>query len=154
MPSRIHQVVARMRASRAVKLYKPPTAKQILACRRILHVPLPLSYVTFLRLCGWANINGEIVAGIGRTAKGDASVVDMSVRALFEAEPPVPYWLIPIYHDGAGNYECLDTRKIAKGDCPVVLWNHEHPRGASQRPARLQKSFVGWLEELVECSGA
>jgi hypothetical protein len=153
-PPHIHRVIKDMRTRRAIKLYKGATAKEILACSRILHARLPESYVTFLRLCGWANINGDVVAGIGRTAKGDASIVDLTVSAHLDLEPPLPYWLIPVHHDGSGNYECLDSWKVAHGECPVVLWNHEHPRREKQRPMVLQKSFSQWLESLVESSGA
>jgi len=62
----------------------------------------------------------------------------------------MPHRLIPLMNDGSGNHECLDTSKIKDGDCPVVFWDHEHPRGILQSPKRISVSFTAWLKRKID----
>jgi len=63
--------------------------------------------------------------------------------------PQMPHYLIPIMADGGGNFYCLHTRKMKGGECPVVFWEHDHPRGEMQATTRVSTSFPAWLARLV-----
>jgi len=58
-------------------------------------------------------------------------------------------------NDGAGNHDCLDTRQVKDGDCPVVLWDHEGDD--FQKCERVAPSFAAWLgrklDEAVDARG-
>lgn len=110
---------------------------------------LPKSYTQFLLECGWADINGDIIYGMGPDATAEVSMPEQTSWEHTSANPQMAYFLVAIMADGGGNHYCLHTKKMKDGECPVVFWEHDHPRGELQSPSHVSKNFATWLARLV-----
>ncbi len=110
-----------------------------------LGVQLPEDYGCFLRKFGSVCWPDYIYGTAG--GKFASSVVALSTWERTEAYPAIPHHLIPIYNDGWGNHDCLDTAQTKLGRCPVVFWNHELDE--DQTPELIQSSFIEWLARMV-----
>ncbi|MBX3110313.1 MAG: SMI1/KNR4 family protein [Fimbriimonadaceae bacterium] len=138
-----------MRRHPAITIHRGASRDDIKEFVGCIRRRLPKSYSSFLTECGWADINGDIVYGLGPDVTDRESVLEQSVNEATRARPPMAYYLVPLMPDGAGNHDCLDTRKVKDGDCPVVLWDHEHSRGEIQSPKLVSRSFTAWLARKV-----
>jgi hypothetical protein len=145
----INAVLDQLRDHPAVTIHRGAARAEIQRSLKILKIRLPESYVEFLLQCGWADINGDVLYGLGPDAKKAQSVLENAIGEHVDASPPMLHELIPLMGYGDGNHACLDTTGIRDGDCPVVFWQHDHPRGQLQRPKLLSRKFVLWLARKV-----
>jgi uncharacterized protein (DUF433 family) len=146
----IDSVLESMRSHPAVKVHRGASKEEIRAALRILKRKLPESYTKFLLMHGWANINGDVLLGLGPDVTDAESMYESAMFESVRATPPMDSELIPLMADGAGNHECLDTGRISGGDAPVVLWQHDHPKGELQKPKLVAKTFTAWLAKKIK----
>ena len=111
-------------------------------------VKIPESYRAFLMNVGWARFAHEQLFGLGGSIPKYLDLADRTYDERYEARTYMPYDLVPIMNDGAGNHYCLQTAKLANGECPVVFWDHE--LGEDQVPEFVSRSFDEWLIELLD----
>ncbi len=142
--------ITRLKQHPFVKVHRGASDTDINKLARTLNVKLPKNYSIFLRECGWAELNGMTIFGYGPDVRDRESVVAISDYEANYADPSIRHYHIPLMNDGAGNYDCLDTRKIKDGDCPVVFWDHEHPRGELQAAKQVSVSFTAWLKRKID----
>lgn len=147
--SDIDDVISKMQNHSFITVHAGTTKSEIRRVLRVLKVRLPNNYIAFLLKCGWADINGDVLYGLGHKIADRHSMFEQALSESVDMQPPMPHRLIPLMSDGAGNHECLDTSKINGDDCPVVLWQHDHPRGELQVPKRVSASFTAWLAKKV-----
>src|SRR5262245_54616566 len=111
------------------------TLDEIREAERTLGVTFSLSYLRFVALYGWAEIDSSEVYGLGAGIPEYLNVVHCTIREREDAEPEMPHHLIPIMNDGSGNHYCLDSSRVSANDeMPIVFWDHESPAGESQIP--------------------
>jgi hypothetical protein len=113
-----------------------------------LDVELPASYKEFLRQFGWGGVGSIELFGLGMDVPDHLHLIKMAKSEREECEPNIPPHLIPLRNDGFGNHDCLDTRELYEGECPVVFWNHE--LDVDQIPERIADDFVSWLIDLLD----
>jgi hypothetical protein len=140
----------RLRANQQVKCHRGASKDEIDRLAKTSKVKIPAGYRAFLMECGWARIGSDIIYGLGPDATKAESVKENLQWEWVLAEPQMPWPLIPVMNDGAGSHYCLDTGKAKDGTCPVVFWDHEHPRGQFQKPKLVSKSFELWILRLVK----
>jgi hypothetical protein len=93
-------------------------------------------------------VYSDTVYGLGPDVSDAESVLEVSCFEHVEAEPQMLNRLIPIVAVGNGDHFCLDVSKVTDGDCIVVLWEHDDPRGIMQRPKKQSNTLIQWLEKL------
>ena len=120
----------------------------IVYAEKIINRRFPKSYRTMIEMYGWMQVYSDVVYGLGPDVSDAESVLEVSVFEGVHAEPPMLNRLIPIVAVGNGDHFCLDCSKVTDGDCPVVLWEHDHPKGILQRPTRQSGTLLAWLEKL------
>lgn len=151
MPRResIESIIARMKEHPLVKVYPSPPIEEVRAFLSFLNVTLPLRFRQYLSACGGVEINGRVLYGVSPRRKKLS--IELAVATEQVCKRPFMWnYLIPLMNDGAGNHDCLDTRKIKDGDCPVVLWEHDHPKGEMQRTTRVAPTFTAWLARQLD----
>jgi hypothetical protein len=122
----------------------------IIYAEKIINRKFPKSYRTMLSMFGWMQVYSDIVYGLGPDVSDAESVLEVSVFEGVHADPPMLNRLIPIVAVGNGDHFCLDTAKITDGDCCVVVWEHDHPKGIMQRPKKQSGSLIEWLQKLYD----
>jgi hypothetical protein len=145
----IVKVVTAMRQYTCIKMHRGASQDQIAHVSRALSVRFPKSYKYLLSECGWIDMNGQILYGLGPDAKDRHSVLVNSDIESVRADPPMLHRLIPLMNDGFGNHYCLDTKYIVDGECPIVFWDHEHPRGELQVPKKVSVNLAAWLSRRL-----
>ncbi len=101
-----------------------------------LGVAIRGDYRHFLTNVGWCKFSGDVVFGIG--APFEADVLRITLRERGRAREPLPRHLIPFFNNGAGDLNCIDTRK--GGNPRVVCWLHESAEAVFEA-----HSFGSWL---------
>ncbi len=123
--------------------YGHPASKEtILQVEQALGVAMPDDYRWFLQTYGSLHWLDYIFGTEGSFDSG-LNVVRVTRDERTEAYPAIPHHLIPIYNDGWGNHDCLDTARMESGRCPVVFWNHELDE--NHTPELTKASFIEWL---------
>jgi cell wall assembly regulator SMI1 len=129
------------------------TKDEIANAETVLGVVLPETYRRFLGMFGWGRFSHQELYGVGSDTPPYLDLVKNASAERFEMEPRMPWHLVPVMNDGAGNHYCLDTARSVDGECPVVFWDHEQE--SSQTPAVMAPSFGQWFVDLLtELSGA
>lgn len=146
----IEEVCAEIKAHPEAKTFRGATDVDIRDALRIMQVKWPKSYVVFLKTCGYAELAGDVIFGLGPDVDKNTSVFEVSLRESLDANPQLRGSLTPLWNDGTGSHECLDTETVKDGDCRVVLWDHEHPKGFMQRPKKICDTFTEWLANKVD----
>lgn len=113
-----------------------------------LGIKFPADYIQFLSQLGWCSIEDSEIFGIGSDVPFHLNLIKLTHSERTEAQPKLPFFLIPILNDGMGNLHCIDTQNIESGKYPVVLFNHED--GSNQVMRRLAVSFCRYLQTIVE----
>lgn len=149
----IKDTLARMRTMSEVELHRPATEPDIKKAERMLALKFPSDYREFLKTCGWASIGSDEVYGLGPDAEKATDVYENAATEHVMAEPQMRAELVPLMNDGMGNHYCLDTDQTKDGVCPVVFWQHDHPKGEMQKARRVAASFTAWLDKLLEDLG-
>jgi RHS repeat-associated protein len=103
------------------------------------------------KLCevGWAESSQCSLYGLGKDVPGHLELVRITNEERGLADPQLPFELIPIMNDGAGNHYCLDTSKMQDSECPVVFFDHEDPEGSMQIAAIEAQNFSIWLTQRI-----
>jgi hypothetical protein len=122
-----------------------PSEDVIAQCEQQLGTTLPDSYRWFLREFGFTYWPREICGVSGDPA---LDVVKNTEGERHDVEPELPLHLVAFCPDGWGNNYCLDTSRMADGECPVVFWSHE--REPDQQPELTHATFLDWLEDMVK----
>lgn len=126
------------------------TRKQINDCERILRHRFPEDYKVFLERFGsveWAKLT---IFGLGAGIP-EIEMVDMiAAEEHLSDSLQLPLELIPIMGDGTGNFYCLRVKQRPQKVCPVVFWDHDHPKGSEQKPKIVARSFGNWLLRLMK----
>jgi hypothetical protein len=142
------EVANRLRAVEDKEIGGGVFLQEIVRTEEKLSVQLPGSYKAFLNEFGWAVIGHYEVFGLGQDVPDYMNVIAVTYDERFVADNPLPFHLIPILNDGAGNLHCLDTRQFVQDECPVVFWDHE--LGVNQEPDRWADNFAMWLNERID----
>jgi hypothetical protein len=142
--------VERLQHSPAAETHRGASEDDIRQMLCTVRVKLPDDYKRYLLGCGWVRLGPNIIYGLGPDVSESESVDRNVVFEHVRADPPMASNLIPIMNDGAGNHFCLDTKQMKGGTCPVVFWDHEHPKGEMQRPRKIAGSFAQWILSLLE----
>lgn len=112
-----------------------------------LGVQLPHSYKAFLKVVGWAVVGFYEIYGWGKDVPKHLDVLQVTEWERSQSGNPLPYYLIPIFNNGAGDYHCLATHQRRRNECPVVLWLHELP--PNQNLEWLARDFSEWLHAII-----
>lgn len=139
------EVVRRLRGRQASTLGGGATEEEILAAEQALGVHLKGHYREFLRTFGWGGVDGLEVLGLGAGVPSFLDLVRITLSERSEMQPQLPHNLIPVASDGGGNHYCLDAD--AKGEPPVVFWNHELDE--TQIPEVEAESFGAWVAAQI-----
>jgi len=107
----------------------------------------PESYRIFLQKNGWGRFSHQELYGLGYDTPPHLELVKNTLVERKEMRPMMPSHFIPVMNDGAGNHFCIDTSKFAKGECPIVFWDHE--QGVDQKPEFVASSFDTWIVDLL-----
>ena len=83
----------------------------------VLGVSLPDSFKWFLKEYGLLMLPAYIIYGSGNNADPACLKLTLGIR---ESGLPAPY--VVIENDGDGRIICLDTSRMADGECPIVSW--------------------------------
>jgi hypothetical protein len=145
------RIALEMRIHPAIKTFRGASRGEIERAQTKLALTFPDRYREFLEQCGAADINGELVMGLGEAAADQQ--LDLVGNTLLERTDgviPLREDLLPLSPTGDGGWYALDLSRVRKGDCPVVIWNHDNPLGERQSPAKLQETFKRWLISLIE----
>jgi hypothetical protein len=121
---------------------------RIEAASKAIGLPLPPSYVAFLRQFGSGYISFHELMGLGGPRHLD--VVEQTRWLRVESKiSPFPPFLIPVLADGYGNYDCLNAGSAVKGaEQPVVQWLHDG--GENQHLSVIAATYEGWLRLVVD----
>jgi cell wall assembly regulator SMI1 len=90
---------------------------------------------------------GETEGTVGELLSFDASYSDNILRVVEDLKAQQPSGLVPIAHDGGGNFICLDYRDSATNPS-IVFWLHEKRRDKSV--VLLSQTWTSFLESLHE----
>lgn len=139
-------------SSESATLHKGASPSDIRALKKTFGTGVPSDYIEYLTQCGWAELNGEVIYGLGAEASKAENVIE---SWKFESSTPVPMprTLIPLLADGKGNHDCLDISdpaKVAASTCPVAHWQHDHPRLSAQKPRLVSKTFAAWIAKMIK----
>lgn len=137
-----------------IKRCSGATTQDLARAAADLKIKLPASYAEFVQACGSLDIAGSVVLGIGKSVPKIDSALNVTKAERTSGFFPLPAHLLAIYKVGNGDLECLDCSRIADGDCPVVLWEHDHPDAEHQRPSLVKRTFTNWLAALVKAAPA
>ena len=127
-------------------LGRPASDETIDLVEQAIGVALPEDYKWFLRTYGSLYWPDQVLGTLG-DFNYPGNVVRETQNERAEVYPAIPHHLIPIYNDGWGNHDCLNTAQIELGICPVVFWNHELDE--DQIPDLTKPSFTEWLAWMV-----
>lgn len=90
---------------------------------------------------------GESESTVGEVLSYDEDYEDNILQVFEDLRPQLPDGIVPIAHDGGGNYVSFDYRSSA--DAPsVVFWLHEKPQAKSIVP--LASTWSEFLDQLYE----
>jgi hypothetical protein len=143
----VHAVCARLFATANKRVGRGVPQTQVAELENRLGVRLPASYKVFLQTFGWLEIGSYEVFGWGEDVPPHLDVLQITEWERHESGVPLPYSLVPIYNNGAGDLECLATHLMFRNECPVVAWYHEE--GNAQEPDIIAESFTDWLEQKL-----
>lgn len=146
----IDDVLDRAMENRFIKTHRGATDEDVRVMLNISNHKFPASYIRFIQRVGYLDIAGSIVLGLGPDTNEKTSSHDRTSYAINYEDPSPGMKQVIIYEVGNGDYECLDCSKIKDGDCPVVLWDHEHPDPEMQKPRIIKRTFTSWLAELID----
>lgn len=112
----------------------PCSKKLVDKAERILGVPLPNTYREFLSIKGSCGIEGFSISGINpEYPLDDGGLIVQTDSEHYREEwvpGPLPQHLLVIQRDEDDNEPfCLDTSRMKRGECPVVLYYHNNDRG-------------------------
>lgn len=124
------------------------TDKEIKHAEHLLGLPIRGTFRSFLETWGWGRFSHIIILGVGSSTPDYASLVRHTQEERQLMEPPLPYHLLPIANDGAGNHYCIDTSADSLSDTPVVFWDHE--LGREQILEFVSPGFSAWLTALLQ----
>lgn len=115
---------------------------EIAKAERSLGVKFPRSYVRFLREVGWCEADGFTVLGLGKRIPALANMPKVArlERTGWRELAGTEQRLVPVVPDGRGGHYCLDTAHMSRGECPVVLVDHEF-LAPGYRPERAGRTF-------------
>jgi len=150
MKHEILSLLARARKNTLVRVGTSATMAEIRQCLIIIHQRWPRSYCDFLLQVGSLDLAGDLILGLGKGISDEHSVFARTfhARAVSGLELPAKYAVV--YEVGNGDLECLDCGKVKDGECPVVLWMHDHPDASLQKPEIIAKTFTSWLAKKIE----
>lgn len=146
----MRKVLDRLKGLDDVEMGKGCSAAQIAELEKWLSCKLPMSHKLFLSECGWASFNANEIFGYGKGIPKHLDTSRITLSEQTDMEPQMPLKTVAIMADGAGNHYCLNTKAMKDGECPVIFWDHEHPRGVSQTPKKVARDFAVWLEKLID----
>lgn len=146
----VEKIIETLVREHDAEIHWPPTEKEIKIAQRILQLRFPASYLAYLRKAGWMRDGADTIYGLGPDCTEATNVVDRATFESVEADPPMFSRLVPLMPDGFGNHDCLNTELAKDGDAPVVLWQHDDPKGELQKPKVVAKTFTKWLQSLAE----
>ena len=126
----------------------PATPAEIAAAERELGAQLPESFRRFQLEFGDYNGGPVDIYSVKPLEPPARTIVSMNRTARTELYPRLPAHLIAFADNGAGDYNCFDTRACIAGECPVVWWDHELDEQQPPEPAA--PSFVDWLQAELE----
>lgn len=129
----------------------PCSKKLIDKAERILGVPLPKTYREFLALKGCGGIESFIISGINpEFALDDGGLIVQTDSDYYREDwvpGPLPKHLLVIQKDDDDNEPfCLDTSRMKRGECPVVLYYHHKASGYFDEIA---PDFVSFYEKYM-----
>jgi len=145
----IKDVINACKKNPLIKCHVGASDEDLRHAMTVLKVKFPQSFVKYVRECGWLDIAGEVVLGLGPRIPKSKSSFRVSQRECLDGVPPLRPKLIVVYEVGNGDLECMDCNKVKDGECPVVLWEHDHPEPELQKPRILNRTFTRWLADKV-----
>jgi hypothetical protein len=116
--------------------------ERIRQVEELLGVRLPESYKWFLREYGYAAVGGLEILGVGKS-KDRPRVVDTTC-GYRKVGLPKPYVVVS---DCDEWLYCLQTDRMAGGECPVTLWDPHGNEGVDTYP-----DFLAYL--IAQCEEA
>lgn len=119
--------------------------EDIQAAEAALGLPLVGAYRAFLRDFGWGGVDHLELYGLGADVPPYLHLVTIVESERHEMAPSLPYNLVPVMNDGAGNLYCIDTNAAGR---PVVFWDHS--LGYEQQPEVCAVGFAEWLEQQLD----
>jgi cell wall assembly regulator SMI1 len=106
-----------------------------------LGLRFPPEYRAFLGELGCGSISSEEFIGLGGPQHLNVVWLTHHLRGRLSNNMPVN--LIPLRHDGYGNYDCIDTlRPTDHGENEIVEYLHDEKSGERRQ---LNDSFFSWL---------
>ena len=131
-----------------VETHKGASVADIKHALGLLRVRLPKNYQLFLREVGWADLNGDVIFGLGPDAKKAQDLEERNIDA--HVNLMVRSTCVVIHEDGMGGFNCLDVTRIKGNDCPVVYWDTNREDAEFHKPPLVAKSFVNYLRRLLK----
>jgi SMI1 / KNR4 family (SUKH-1) len=134
------------------KLNPPAPATAIDAFEAHQRVVLPASHRQFLLRANGGEIGCARLFGVGQFGPLDLSSTIEQMQAFIEGIESGQ--VMPFANDWGGSYFCYDLhRRTAKGDYPVLRWNHEFSEEPADRPhlwSEFAPDFVGFLKGIID----
>jgi hypothetical protein len=128
---------------------KPATPDEIAVAEDELSAPLPESFRRFQLEFGEFDHGPLTIYSVRAVEPPARNIVSINRDARTELYPRLPQYLIAFSDNGAGDYNCFDTRARVGDECPVVWWDHE--LDDEQPPELAAPTFLDWLQgELKE----
>ncbi len=129
--------------------------ERIAAASAAIHLSFPPQYVEFLRAIGTLGVSSEEIIGLGGPGHLDLVRITNRLRNR-PANAKFPDSLIPLSHDGLGNYDSIDTSSpTSQGEFAIVQWAHD---GGDQQQLKVlagsfDEWFVGFLNDVRKLDG-
>lgn len=137
---RIHDALAQMRD---VEFAGGVGDALISDASRRLGLPFPPEYVAFLKEFGCGGVSSDELIGLGGARHLDVVWITEGLRG-HTAKAAFLNALIPLWTDGYGNYDCIDTSRPSSGEeFQVIEWLHDS--GVPYSPRILAQSHTEWL---------
>lgn len=143
--------ILRLKSSRAVRVHRGASSSDIAALCNCFVPIISTDYLRYVSECGWAEIGGDILYGLGPDATQAENVLE-AIRFERATLNPMRDDLVPLMPDGAGNHYCLDlSDQYGKrnGHYPIVLWSHDHPKKAAQQCPLISPDLNTWVLSLI-----
>ena len=144
--TRLFREQARIQRSELVP--NPATPDEIAVPEQGLGTRLPESFRRFQLEFGEYNGGPLDIYSVKPVEPPTRNIVSINRDARTELYPRLPSHLIAFSDNGAGDYNCLDTRAWIADECPVVWWDHELDEDQAPEPAA--PSFLDWLQAELE----
>lgn len=139
-------------SSRVVQAHSGASVEDLKDLKQTCPDPLPSDYLDYLAKIGWAQIGERVLYGLGPDAPDSVNVSIIYTDGVV-ADVQLRSSLMPLMSAGKGKTFCLDLsdrKKTKTNECPVVVWDENHPDAEMQKCKVVAKTFAQWIVKIVD----